>query len=564
MGIFLKKRGDGYDPRWHGSWMVDGVRKTVSLNLWHGTPPSPGEKEGDAVFERSRGEAERLFKEARDGKKSVEEELVIAQKVHAARYGRKVRPVKLADLASKWDALPGRDSVTDARRARVHAVLGRFVAFMAENYPRVTECGGLTAEHFRTFFEDVEKRGIPRKRKQGQVSTPKERRVSARTWNDVLEILRGVLRRVGGQGEGFQDYLSKLPYRDEKTVHRRPFTGAELEAIFTAAAEFDPELYPVIVAAACTALRRGDVAQLRWADVDMEAGFVTVKTSKTGEFVEIPIFPPFMAVLANADARRHTGVPFVFPSIAKTYRESPYSLDHRLRKVLAVAGFVTPDKVDAGKYPAPATPGEAVEKVNAGMVAGRWSEARRQKGLAILQRHLNGETGKAIAAAMGIARGAVSAYLHEMENVGRIALVSPSLPEAPRKATLAEIREDEPRRNRGSLCGWHSFRTTFCSLALANGVPMELLTRITGHRTAEIVEKYYNQSKREQTRRELGAAMPKAIAGAVAASMPMPSAKIGDFEAVPQEVAKVARMLVNADTETLAKVAELLKKGGEK
>jgi hypothetical protein len=93
---------------------------------------------------------------------------------------------------------------------------------------------------------------------------------------------------------------------------------------------------------------------------------------------------------------------------------------------------------------------------------------------------------------------------------------------------------------------------------------MELLTRITGHRTAEIVEKYYNQSKREQTRRELGAAMPKAIAGAVAASMPMPSAKIGDFEAVPQEVAKVARMLVNADTETLAKVAELLKKGGEK
>ena len=91
MGIFLKKRGDSWDPRWHGSWQVDGVRKVVALNLWRGKPPGPGEETGDAKFERSRGEAERLFKQTREGKKSAEEELVIAQKVHAARYGHKVK-----------------------------------------------------------------------------------------------------------------------------------------------------------------------------------------------------------------------------------------------------------------------------------------------------------------------------------------------------------------------------------------------------------------------------------------------------------------------------------------
>lgn len=579
MGIFLKKRGAGYDPRWHGSWQVDGVRKIVALNLWRGTPPKSGEEHGDAKFERSRGEAERLFQNARDGKKSVEEELVIAQKVHAARYGRKVELVKIADLRDKWDALPHKADLTEARRERVHSVLGRFEDFMGERFPKVKEAGALTAEHFKAFLADVEKHGSSWKNAkgrggEGKKTAPREEQggVSARTWNDVLDILRGVLRKVDGQSAGFREYLATLPKRAEKTIHRRPFTGGELEAVFAAAREVDSELFPVIVAAACTALRRGDVARLRWKSLDMTEGFVTVKTTKTGEDVEIPIFPPFMVVLKEAARKRRAGIPFVFPEVAHAYRIGPDALNRRLRKVLAAAGFVRPERAAGGEFPAPSSPDDAVARVEAGMKSARWTEKKREKGLAILQRHLQGETGKAIASGMGIAQSVVSSFLHQMEKTGNVALVSRPKLDAPTTSTLAEFKEGEQRKQRGSLCGWHSFRTTFCTLALENGVPMEILRKITGHRTAEIVLKHYDRRGRAAMKKAIGAAMPKALVGAIEGAGKRNVDK-EELEAVPADLARAARkleesglgdLLADADAATLAAVRQMLKKGGTK
>ena len=459
MGIILQKRGDGYEPHWRGRWEVDGKRKTVSLNRWRGTPPGPGEEKGDAEFEKSKARAEELFKRIRNGEKSAEEEASLVRQIHAARYGGKVERVKLAELAERWETLPRRGNEKTA--ARVRLILGRFVRYMAENFPKVTEAGGLTAEHFKGFLAEVDGSGV-----------------SARTWNDIMGTLRGVLAKVDGQSRGFREYLAKLPKRTENTIHRKPFSGDELEAIFTAAAEIDPELRPVLVAAACTALRRGDVCLLRWSDVDLAEGFVTVKTSKTGETVDIPIFPPFRVVLEAAAAKRKTGVPYVFARVAATYKRNPCGLDARLRRVLAAAGFVRPGRTEGDAPPLPPAEQSA-------------------------------------------------------------------------RATLADAQTGGKRQRRGSLCGWHSFRTTFCTVALANGVPMELLRKITGHRTAEIVLKHYDRRGREAMRRAFGAAMPKAIAGTV--------------ETVPADVARVSKMLAGASKADLAKIEKILaKKGGKK
>lgn len=570
--VFLKRDADGYwRARWYGRWMANGKSRETSLCAWQGTPPeNPAKEEGNAAFEQSRERARKQLKAAMEGPRDADEELRDAQKIHALRYGYKIDRVKIADLSAQWDALPHKADLSEERRERVHSVLGRFRDFMASRFPGVTECGALLPEHFQAFLEDVDKRGIPRKEaRKAKKAVPEAEQggVSARTWNDVLEILRGVLRKVDGQSKGFRDYLANLPKKDESTIHRRPFTGEELNAIFAAAKDVDPELHPVIVAAACTALRRGDVCRLRWSDVDMADGWVTVKTSKTGETVEIPVFPPFMAVLTEAAAVRRKGVPFVFPKVAFAYQRNADSLNVRLRRVLAAAGFVRPEKLEAaGKYPAPPSPGDAVEMVDAGMRRGRWTEARRQKGLAILQKHLEGMDGKAIAAAMDISRGAVSTYLHEMETLAEIALVTPPKRENPARATLAEARDGEQRKQRGSLCGWHSFRTTFCTLALANGVPMELLTRITGHRTAEIVLKHYDRRGRDAMRKAIGEAMPNAIAGAVGsgrtrAAAARPRQGEADAEIVQSLPPGLAALLDKATPEQLEKVTDMLKRG---
>lgn len=240
--------------------------------------------------------------------------------------------MKLSELATRWDELP-HGTVTEERVKRIHSVLRRFTGFMEDKYPGVKEAGGLLPKHFREFLESVEASG----------ATP-------RTWNDVLDILRMVLRRVDGQSKGFQEYLADLPKKTKEqraqTIHRRAFTASELLAIFKAAEEIDPELRPLIVTAACTGLRRGDVARLRWEDIDFDTGYARVGTSKTGQPVYLPIdsFPLLKAVLDEAARNRKGEEPFVFPAIARQYATDPNWLNRHLEKVLTAAGITATRK----------------------------------------------------------------------------------------------------------------------------------------------------------------------------------------------------------------------------
>ena len=59
--------------------------------------------------------------------------------------------------------------------------------------------------------------------------------------------------------------------------------------------------------------------------------------------------------------------------------------------------------------------------------------------------------------------------------------------------------------------GFHSFRVTWITMALAAGVPMELVTRVTGHQTVDVVLKHYFRPGREDFRQAIEGAMPKLL-----------------------------------------------------
>ncbi len=438
MGVFIRRTRTGIYPNWIGFWQEDGKRHETSLCRWEGMPPGPGEKEGDRAFEASRRRAEEMFARLREGGKSKEEETALVKKVLAVRYRRKVDRVRLGELAERWEELP-MGEVSAERRRRVRQVVGRFVEFMARRVPRVTETGELEPRHFKEWLDEVDGEGL-----------------SARSWNDHLSILRSVVGKVDGQSRGYREWLAVVPKRKESPVHRRPFSAAELEAVFEAAKVADAELYPVIVAAAFTGLRRGDVARLTWESVDLAGGFVTVeRTGKTGEPAEIPVMGRLGEVLREAWKRRKRGEEHVFPGIAESYERNPDGLDWRLQKVMAAAGF------------------------------------SRESGLA--------------------AKGGAQ------------------------------------RKNRGSLRGWHCFRTSLCSLALEAGVPMDILRRVTGHTTASIVDKHYNMAKREQTRRAFASASPLGAGGGVMVEF-------------PAERAEVARELATCGGEAWGRVQKALRR----
>jgi integrase len=190
----------------------------------------------------------------------------------------------------------------------------------------------------------------------------------------------------------------------------------------------------------CTAMRRGDCCLLKWESVDLPRRFIRVKTSKTGESVQIPIFPLLEGVLK---ATPHKDSEYVFPEHAAMYENNPDGITLRVRKVLENAGFA--DLADEEADP------EDVKNANG-------------------------------AALVPVSRGA----LHQERKNGL---------------------------RRASVRDFHSFRVTWVTLALTAGVPMELVQRVTGHRTAQIVQKHYFQPGEEDFRKALAGKLPTLMAG---------------------------------------------------
>ena len=73
---------------------------------------------------------------------------------------------------------------------------------------------------------------------------------------------------------------------------------------------------------------------------------------------------------------------------------------------------------------------------------------------------------------------------------------------------------------RVSVRDFHSFRTTWITLALSANVPMELVRKVTGHRTVDVVLEHYFQPGREDFRKIIETSMPKLLTSSQEPSTP--------------------------------------------
>ena len=102
-----------------------------------------------------------------------------------------------------------------------------------------------------------------------------------------------------------------------------------------------------------------------------------------------------------------------------------------------------------------------------------------------------------------------------------------------------------------SVKDFHSLRTTWITMALSAGVPMELVRRVTGHSTVEVVLKHYFRPGRDVLREALGSALPQIITGS-------PQALLRPTTATPKDALLfLAEKAEQIDRDTL--VAELKK-----
>jgi integrase len=114
-------------------------------------------------------------------------------------------------------------------------------------------------------------------------------------------------------------------------------------------------------------------------------------------------------------------------------------------------------------------------------------------------------------------------------------------------AAEIESTKVQERGKSSNIKGFHSLRTTWITVALTAGVPMELVRRVTGHSTVNVVLKHYFRPGREKFREALESSLPKVLTGGVEEK----SDPLDQLKALAQE----AR---NLDPKTLVEKLEAL------
>jgi len=136
--------------------------------------------------------------------------------------------------------------------------------------------------------------------------------VAGGTVNRELALLKCLFNQQIDLGR-----IAENPVKGVKFFPERPktadrvLTSLELEHLVEAAA---PHLRPIIAVAAYTGLRKGDILNLRPADIDLEGGVIRVLMQKTEELLLVPILPELKPTLCKAMAAAGPSAPYVFMS----------------------------------------------------------------------------------------------------------------------------------------------------------------------------------------------------------------------------------------------------------
>lgn len=298
---------------WYGRYKVDGKEFVKNLQVEiRGTRPKSLNETGSVHFENSRGEAQAALDKLTGEIQSGKSEAQLAEAVYEARAGKKLKRYRIQDLTQIWIDKPRKRPPSKKHRQITLAKLDRFVSYLQTHYPKLTRVDQLNPTHVQAFLNHLEQTGM-----------------TAETWNKYLIPIKTVFKRAGVPA------AKELLTKDTETVYRKPYTVEELNAILEAA-RTDPLMHSLVVTAACAAMRRKDCCFLRWDSVDLDEGFITVKTSKTGQVVDIPMSNMLHAEILN---QRGNGSDYVFPDAKLLYEADPATLTRRFKTVLRRAGF---------------------------------------------------------------------------------------------------------------------------------------------------------------------------------------------------------------------------------
>jgi integrase len=521
--IMVDKKGKLLSRYWYARFTRAGEKRNVRIAPKieiKGAPPTDAnghidlKRKGDAAFEKSRKAAlAALAKMRKAAKTSGKTKAVkdaetadLVNRYHQARTGKAIESTRLDALWDLWQGLERNYKPTAERMQAAKRTFEKFAEFAGEycrtNGGKCETLDEITKEIAASWFSALREE------------------YAWGTVRPMWHLMRTSWTRwhIYASTNPFGSVVVRNREASAEKIERRPLSEAELGRLFDVTRE-NPALHALVVTAACTGMRIGDVCRLKWADIDLRSGLIEATTAKAGVTVTVPIFPQLREVLEELNAKHAVGdSPFVFPWAAAQYdhvndkglHDKQTGIIRMVKPYFARAIFPNPE-------PAPAILADVKPKSIAEVLAeidhARFSEGKRVRVREVYSRWRNGEKCSAIAAALNIARGQVSDYLKEAERVtGETYRPRINHKRARGKPTARDLMEitRTPRtigKYSASIFGWHNLRHSFVVLALQNGVPVNDVSRIVGHGdAATTLNNYGNNSKKvvaERTRRQM-------------------------------------------------------------
>ena len=207
-------------------------------------------------------------------------------------------------------------SETNHRRAttvRYRSAINNFTDFL-KDYPRVATLRDVTPELLEKYKQHRKTADISKNGKRGPRTKKETIQKGAKSYTVNFEL--GTLRTAFNHAIK-QKYLEENPVREvgflkpDDSKQRRFLTEAECERLLRAC---EPEYYPIFFVLLHTGMRKGELANLEWKDIDFKRQIIKIQRKdfwvpKTGER-EIPMSREVLAVLERVPRQSH----FVFPN----------------------------------------------------------------------------------------------------------------------------------------------------------------------------------------------------------------------------------------------------------
>ena len=203
-------------------------------------------------------------------------------------YGLSAQKIALNSYLKSWcDTYEqsGRVKESTARMVHTH-IYGYIVPMLGGNSDKPLLLGKLTREMVERFIADLLASGSRgRKYKHGQA-------LSAKTVKNIVFTLRQALRDAVKRGYLTSNPASDIDLPRWDRADLKVWDGREFAQFLQVAADHGDPFYPLWRLVVSTGIRRGELLGLRWCDVDLVEGTITIAQTRQSKSYKQQITTP--------------------------------------------------------------------------------------------------------------------------------------------------------------------------------------------------------------------------------------------------------------------------------